>query len=76
MTITTFQVGDIVTSTTNEQGLVKGQRYKVRYVQTTPYPWGGGQTVSYFVTKAHASRTSTWYQVENGHVVFKMANAA
>ena len=71
---TVYKVGQTVTSRTNRQGLVEGQKYVIRYVSRYPMTWGGGYDVTYYVTKLHAGNRGGWRQVENGDIVFAPVN--
>ena len=69
--MTTLTVGQTVVSTTNDQGLVEGQKYVIRYVSTYPMPWGGGYDTTHYVTRLHAGNRGGWRQVENAERVLQ-----
>lgn len=61
--MTRFQVGDLVVSRINEQGLTKGYEYEVVDVITTSYTWG------VFVTYVLEDDEGRRFAVGNGHLV-------
>ena len=61
--MTRFQVGDLVVSRINEQGLTKGYEYVVVDVITSDLAFGT------FVTYVVEDDEERWFAVGNGHLV-------